>query len=76
VGRCDPDIRPPHDRTQGNVIDAPGYLWSSEKVRLEDVFPSGTAHMHGMNLPVRSGTYRVTFDSRTGEYSFEEEGTP
>jgi hypothetical protein len=59
-----------------NVIDAPGYLWSSEKVRLEDVFPSGTAHMHGMNLPVRSGTYRVTFNSRTGEYSFEEEGTP
>ncbi len=57
-----------------NIIDAPGYLWSSEQVRVEDVFPAGTAHMHGMNLPIRGGTYRVTFNSQTFEYSFEEVG--
>jgi len=57
-----------------NIIDAPGYLWSSEQVRLEDVFPAGTAHMHGMNLPVAAGTYRVTFNSQTFEYAFEETG--
>ena len=57
-----------------NIIDAPGYLWSSEQVRVEDVFPVGTAHMHGMNLPVRAGSYRVTFNSQTFEYEFEEVG--
>jgi hypothetical protein len=57
-----------------NIIDAPGWLWSSDQVRVEDVFPSGTAHMHGMNLPVRAGTYRVTFNSQTFAYAFEEVG--
>jgi hypothetical protein len=59
-----------------NIIDAPGWLWSSEQVRVEDVFPAGTAHMHGMNLPVTAGTYRVTFNSQTFEYGFEEVGGP
>ncbi len=55
-----------------NIIDAPGYLWSSDQVRVEDVFPSGTADLHGMNLPVRAGTYRVSFNSRTFEYRFDD----
>jgi len=38
---------------------------------LEAVFPSGKAHLHGMNLPVTAGNYRVTFNSRTFEYEFE-----
>ena len=54
-----------------NIIDAPGWLWSSDQVRVEDVFPSGKAHLHGMNLPVTAGNYRVTFNSRTFEYEFE-----
>ena len=57
-----------------NIIDAPGWLWSSEQISVEDVFPAGTAHMYGMNLPIRGGTYRVTFNSQTFEYSFEEVG--
>jgi hypothetical protein len=40
-------------------------------VRVEDVFPAGTAHLNGMNLPVRAGIYRVRFNVRTGEYTFE-----
>ena len=28
--------------------------------------------MHGMNLPVAAGNYRVTFNSQTFEYAFEE----
>jgi hypothetical protein len=55
-----------------NIIDTPGWLWSSDRVRVEDVFPSGGAHLNGMNLPVRAGTYRATFNSRTFEYRFEE----
>lgn len=55
-----------------NIIDAPGWLWSSDQIRLEDVFPSGTADMHGMNLPITAGYYRVTFNSQTFEYRFEE----
>jgi hypothetical protein len=54
-----------------DIIDAPGFLWNSDRVRVEDVFPSGTAHFSGMNLPVRAGTYRVTFNSRTREYLFK-----
>ena len=57
-----------------NIIDAPGWLWSSDQVTVEDVFPSGSAHLHGMNMPVRGGTYRVTFNSQTFEYAFEETG--
>ncbi|MEK6254323.1 MAG: hypothetical protein N2B05_06495 [Gemmatimonadales bacterium] len=55
-----------------NIIDAPGWLWSSDQVAVDDVFPSGSAHLHGMNMPVRGGNYRVTFDSQTFEYAFEE----
>ena len=55
-----------------NLTDAPGDLWSSDRVLLEDVFPSGAAAMNGMNLPISGGRYRVTFNSRTGEYLFEE----
>lgn len=54
-----------------HIIDAPGFLWNSERVRIEDVFPAGEAYFNGMNLPVPAGTYRVTFNSRTGAYSFE-----
>lgn len=57
-----------------NIIDAPGWLWSSDQVTVEDVFPSGSAHLHGMNMPVTGGTYRVTFNSQTFEYAFEEVG--
>jgi hypothetical protein len=55
------------------MIDAPGFLWNSDRVKIEDVFPSGTAHFKGMNLPVFGGRYRVTFNSQTGEYAFAEE---
>lgn len=54
------------------MIDAPGFLWSSDQVRVEDVFPSGAADLHGMNLPIRGGHYRVSFNSQTFEYQFEE----
>lgn len=54
------------------IIDAPNYLWTSERVRVEDVFPAGKADLHGMNLPIRGGNYRVHFNSRTFEYRFEE----
>jgi len=59
-----------------DVIDAPRFLWNSDRVRVEEVFPAGTAHLNGMNLPVRPGTFRVTFDERTGEYSFQPDTTP
>jgi len=54
-----------------NIIDAPWFFFNSERIRVDDVFPAGTAHLNGMNLPVRGGTYRVTFDSRTGAYRFD-----
>jgi len=53
------------------MIDAPGFLWNSDRIKVEDLFPVGTAHLNGMNLPVRGGSYRVTFNSQTGEYAFE-----
>jgi len=53
------------------MIDAPHFVWNSDRIRVEDVFPSGEAHFNGMNVPVRAGTYRVTFNSRTGEYAFQ-----
>jgi hypothetical protein len=34
------------------------------------VFPSGSATQDGPNIPVQSGTYFVTFNSGTGEFSF------
>jgi hypothetical protein len=55
-----------------DMIDSPGFLWNSDRVRIEDVFPSGTAAFNGMNLPVRAGTYRVTFNSQTFEYELTE----
>jgi hypothetical protein len=35
-------------------------------------FPSGVATQDGPNIPVVAGEYRVTFNSTTGEYAFEE----
>jgi hypothetical protein len=36
-------------------------------------FPSGTANQDGPNIPIPSaGLYRITFDSSTGAYNFEE----
>jgi hypothetical protein len=55
-----------------NIIDAPGFLWSSDRVQVEDVFPSGAAALKGVNLPVLAGRYHVSFNSRSGEYSFDE----
>ena len=54
-----------------HIIDAPSFLWNSDRIRVEDVFPAGEGAFNGMNLPVRAGTYHVTFNSRTGEYAFE-----
>ncbi len=36
------------------------------------VFPTGTAVFDGQNIPVTAGRYRVRFNSRTFEYSFEQ----
>lgn len=35
-------------------------------------FPSGTAIKDGPNIPVSTGEYRITFNTLTGNYSFEE----
>jgi hypothetical protein len=35
-------------------------------------FPAGVAEQDGPNIPVIGGEYRVTFNSTTGDYSFEE----
>jgi len=34
-------------------------------------FPSGVATQDGANIPVTAGTYKVTFNPSTGDYSFE-----
>lgn len=34
-------------------------------------FPTGTALLNGPNIPVKAGAYNVTFNSVTGDYSFE-----
>lgn len=34
-------------------------------------FPTGTAISNGPNIPVKAGAYNVTFNSVTGDYSFE-----
>lgn len=34
-------------------------------------FPSGTGTQDGSNIPIAAGDYLVTFNSATGEYSFE-----
>jgi hypothetical protein len=34
-------------------------------------FPKGTALSNGPNIPVKAGAYNVTFNSVTGDYSFE-----
>ena len=36
-----------------------------------DSFPTGTATMGGMAIPVQFGFYEVTFNLNTGDYSFE-----
>ncbi len=35
-------------------------------------FPSGVAELGGANIPVSAGEYRITFNTLTGVYSFEE----
>lgn len=35
-------------------------------------FPNGTATQDGPNIPVTAGEYKVTFNSTTGAYTFEE----
>jgi len=35
------------------------------------VFPRGVGAFNGLNIPVRAGTYDVTFNSQSFEYSFE-----
>lgn len=35
-------------------------------------FPSGIATQDGANIPVEAGEYKITFNSTTGAYSFEE----
>jgi len=35
-------------------------------------FPSGIAVQEGANIPISAGEYKVTFNSTTGAYSFEE----
>jgi len=47
-------------------VDATHYLGDPAAV-----FPTGTAVFDGQNIPVTSGRYRVRFNSRTFEYSFE-----
>jgi len=37
----------------------------------EDYFPSGTAEIRGINIPVRAGRYRILFNSQTFAYRFE-----
>ncbi len=34
-------------------------------------FPRGIAQIHGMGIPVQAGRYRISFNSRSFEYSFE-----
>lgn len=34
-------------------------------------FPTGNALLNGPNIPVKAGAYNVTFNSVTGDYSFE-----
>lgn len=42
------------------------YLWGAGE------FPTGTATLEGATIPVSAGEYKITFNSFTGEYSFEE----
>ena len=35
-----------------------------------DTFPTGTAVQDGANIPTQAGTYNITFNVNTGEYSF------
>jgi glycosidase len=39
-------------------------------------FPAGTAYLNGANIPVSAGTYNISFNDKTGEYSFETQATP
>jgi len=34
-------------------------------------FPTGTATLDGANIPIGAGDYKITFNTVTGEYSFE-----
>lgn len=48
-----------------------GMSFAPGQVALGDVFPQGRGQFNGLNIPVKAGRYRVTFNSRTGEYRFE-----
>jgi hypothetical protein len=48
-----------------------GMTFAPGQVPLEDVFPRGRGQFNGLNIPVTAGHYRVSFNSRTGEYRFE-----
>jgi len=39
--------------------------WGSSK------FPTGTGTQNGSNIPVSDGTYNITFDKSTGNFSFD-----
>ena len=81
VGGWDNDINMNQSPTDPTVwtltVTASG---GSAKFRLNDGwdtnwgagdFPTGVGVQDGANIPVPAGTYDVTFNSATGEYSFE-----
>jgi len=39
-----------------------------------DVFPLGKSEFYGLSIPVSAGRYKITFNSHTFEYSFENVG--
>lgn len=56
-------------RTAGNLIGTGAqYVFGGNA---EDYFPNGFAEIRGINIPVRAGRYRVTFNDQTFEYRFE-----
>ena len=70
---------------EGLVIDSTGFTSDDGNLRVKfraddawdvnwggDDFPMGVATMGGPDIPVREGTYDVTFAPETGEYNFTE----
>lgn len=66
----------------GKIYTLKGYTFvdGEAKFRQDDnwnvnwgnnTFPKGTALSNGPNIPVKAGTYTVTFNSVTGDYSFD-----
>lgn len=48
-----------------------GMSFAEGQVSLDSVFPQGRARFNGLNIPVRAGRYRVSFNTQTGDYRFE-----